>query len=98
MAENDGWAWLLGLAGLLALVGASFFGTGTNPIPVVHAGVDLNDGWVNGDQSGSLVWPDPEGKFTQGFPLQANRFVNPGQRTARPGSGDPAVQKSLLIR
>jgi Ca-activated chloride channel homolog len=59
-----------GLAGLLALVGAGFFGTGALPVPTAHAGTHPNEGWVNGDQSGSLVGLDPEGKFTQAFPLK----------------------------
>ncbi|MDH3504838.1 MAG: VIT domain-containing protein [Nitrospirota bacterium] len=60
-----------GLAGLLALVGAGFLGTETTiPVPVAHAGAHPNEGWVNGDQSGSLVGLDPEGKFTQAFPLK----------------------------
>ncbi|WNM60434.1 VIT and vWA domain-containing protein [Candidatus Nitrospira neomarina] len=58
-----------GLAGLLALVGAGFFGAGTHPVPTAHAGTHPNEGWV-GDQSGSLVGRDPEGKFTQAFPLK----------------------------
>lgn len=60
-----------GVAGLLSLVGAGFFGTGaTIPVPVAYAETNLNDGWINGDQSGSLVGLDPEGKFTQDFPLK----------------------------
>ncbi len=56
--------------GLLALVGAGFFGTGTNPVPVAHAGGYPNEGWVPGDQSGSPVGLDPEGKATRAFPLK----------------------------
>lgn len=60
-----------GLAGLLALVGAGFFGTGaTILVPVAYAETNRNAGWVNGDQSGSLVGLNPEGKFTQTFPLK----------------------------
>ncbi len=59
-----------GLAGLLALVGAGFFGARTHPVPTAHAGTHPNEWWVNGDQSGSLVGLDPEGKFTQAFPLK----------------------------
>ena len=59
-----------GLAGLLALVGAGFFGAGTNPVPVAYAGVHPNEGWVNGDQSGSLIGLDQEGKLTQAFSLK----------------------------
>ncbi|MGB5053649.1 MAG: VIT and VWA domain-containing protein, partial [Nitrospirales bacterium] len=61
-----------GLAVLLALlVGVGFFGTGaTIPAPVAYAETNRNDGWVSGDQSGSLVGLDPEGKFTQAFPLK----------------------------
>ncbi len=59
-----------GLAGLLALVGAGFFGAGTHPVSAAHTGTHPNEGWVNGDQSGSLIGLDPEGKFTQAFPLK----------------------------
>ena len=52
-----------GLAGLLALVGAGFFGAGTHPVSTAYAGTHPNEGWVNGDQSGSLIGLDPEGKF-----------------------------------
>lgn len=59
-----------GVAGLLALVGAGFPGTGaTIPVPVAYAETNLNDGWFNGDQSGSLTGLDPEGRPTQAFPL-----------------------------
>jgi Ca-activated chloride channel family protein len=60
-----------GLAGLLALVGAGFFGTGTSiPGPVAHANAYSHGGWVNGDQSGSLMGLDPEGRPAQAFPLK----------------------------
>src|SRR5680860_342902 len=60
-----------GLAGLLALVGEGFLGTGTTiPVPVAHAGAHPNEGWVSGDQSGCLIGLDPEGKLTQAFPLK----------------------------
>jgi hypothetical protein len=58
------------MAGLLALVGAGFLGTGTHPVPAAHASARLNDGWVSGDQSGTLVGLDPEGQPTQAFPLK----------------------------
>jgi hypothetical protein len=60
-----------GLTWLLALVGAGFYGTRTNPVLVAHTGTDLNDGWVNEEQSGSLVGLDPEGKSRQAFPLKS---------------------------
>lgn len=60
-----------GLAGLLALVGAGFFGTGTSvPGPVAHAGAHSHEGRVTGDRSGSLVGLDPEGRPAQAFPLK----------------------------
>ena len=60
-----------GAGRLLALAGTGFLGTGiTIPLPEAHGGTNLNDGWINGDQSGSLVGLDPEGKFTQAFPLK----------------------------
>jgi Ca-activated chloride channel homolog len=59
-----------GLAGLLALVGAGVFGMGaTTSVPVAYAEANLNDEWGSGSQSGSLIGLDPEGKFTQAFPL-----------------------------
>ena len=60
-----------GLVGLLALVGAGFFGTGTSvPGPVAHANAHSHGGWVNGDQSGSLMGLDPEGRPAPAFPLK----------------------------
>ncbi|WP_447964625.1 VIT domain-containing protein [Nitrospira sp. Ecomares 2.1] len=60
-----------GVAGLLAFAGAGFLGAGvTIPVPVAYAEANINDGWGNGDQSGSLIGLDPEGKFTQAFPLK----------------------------
>ena len=58
-----------GLVGLLALAGGGLSAK-TSPEPVAHASAPPNEGWVRGDQSGSLVGLDPEGKFTQAFPLK----------------------------
>ncbi|HSF10575.1 MAG TPA: VIT and VWA domain-containing protein, partial [Nitrospirales bacterium] len=58
-----------GLAGLLALVGGGLSAK-TSPEPVAHASAPPNEGWVKGDQSGSLIGLDPEGKFIQAFPLK----------------------------
>lgn len=61
----------IGMVEIRALVGAGFLDTGASiPVPVAHAETNLNDGWVNGDQSGSLVGLDPGGKVTQAFPLK----------------------------
>ena len=59
-----------GLAGLLALAGTGFLGTGTHPGPVAHAGAHPHEGWVNGDESGTLVGLDLEGNPTQAFSLK----------------------------
>ena len=59
-----------GLAGLLALAGTAFLGAWTPSAPAVYAGTDPGEGWARGDQSGSLVALDPEGKPTQSFPLK----------------------------
>ena len=60
---------LSGWRGLAALVGAGFLCTCTTiPVPVPYAETNLNDELEDGDQSGSLVGLDPEGKFTQAFP------------------------------
>ncbi len=59
-----------GLGGLLALVGAEFFGTGTHSFSVAHASAPPNEGWASGEQSGNLVGLDPEGRATQAFPLK----------------------------
>ncbi|MEO8324947.1 MAG: VIT domain-containing protein [Nitrospirota bacterium] len=68
-ARKRWWGMVVG-GGLLALVGAWFFGTGTNPVRAAYAETNLNEGWVNGDPSGSLVGLDPEGKFNQAFTLK----------------------------
>ena len=58
-----------GLVGLLALVGGGLSAK-TSPGPVAHASAPPNEGWVSGDQSGSLTGLDPEGRPTQAFPLK----------------------------
>jgi len=62
-----GWDQVGSLAGALtlALFGGGLLGLGENPAPVAHASTE----WV-GDESGSLVGIDDEGKPTQSFPLK----------------------------
>ena len=61
------WCWFLGagLVGALALSGAGVLGFVSTPVSVAYASAE----WV-GDQSGSLIGIDDEGKPTQAFPLK----------------------------
>ena len=60
-----GWVLGGGLTGAMALVGGGLLGFGVNPAPVAHASTE----WV-GEESGSLIGLDDEGKPTQSFPLK----------------------------